>query len=91
MPADDDDDLDKDGDEQDDGAGIFDVAVFKVGEKVINYARLRELVQHCQDNGTYCGHTNDGRKDDNLQAHRIKAVAAGNILMILFTVYKDVI
>ena len=87
----DDDDLDDNDDEQDDGAGDADVAVFKVGDKVVNCAGLRGLVRQCHDNGTYCVYYNDGRKDDNLQVRQIKAVAAGKILIILYTLYKDVV
>ena len=56
------DDVDDNDDEQDDGAGDADVAVFKVGNKVVNCAGLRGLVRQCHDNGTYCVHyTTDER------------------------------
>ena len=57
---------------------------FQIGEKVMNCAGLRGIIEHSHDDFTYDIAYNDGRKDFKVQARHIKPVPAGSILLFLF-------
>ena len=57
---------------------------FQIGEKVINCADLRGIIEHSHDDFTYDIAYNDGRKDFKVQARHIKPVPAGRILLFLY-------
>jgi hypothetical protein len=58
------------------------VAVFEVGDKVQNSARLRWTIEECNGNGTYTVRYNDGRADLKLPARLITALPTGMLLLI---------